>query len=102
MKYLPILEELFSSDSIIFMLIGLILAVFIGVKMKDAKRNGIGIIVSLFLYAACEVISNIHTTFMAELLLLFIGTIAIGCFAGFGIGLIFSKVILKRENKNGL
>lgn len=40
MKYLPILEELFSSDSIIFMLIGLILAVSIGVKMKDAKKNG--------------------------------------------------------------
>ena len=47
MKYLPILDELFSSDSIIFMLIGLAFAVFIAVKMKDTKKNLIGIIVSL-------------------------------------------------------
>ena len=92
MKYLPVFEELFSSDSIIFMLIGLALAVFIAMKMRDTKKNLIGIIVSIVIYATCEFISNIHTTFMAELLLLFVGTTAIGCFIGFGIGLIVSKV----------
>ena len=92
MKYLPILDELFSSDSIIFMLIGLAFALFTAMKMADTKRNLIGIIVSIIVYAICEFISNIHTTFMVELLLLFVGTIAIGCFIGFGIGLIVSKV----------
>ena len=37
MKYLPILEELFSSDSIFFLVIGLVLAAFVGVRMKDTK-----------------------------------------------------------------
>lgn len=92
MKYLPILDELLSSDSIIFMIIGLALAVFIGIKMKDAKKNLIGIIVSLIVYAICEVISNVHITFMVELLLLFGGTISIGCFVGFWIGLVVFKV----------
>ena len=91
MKYLSIFDELFSSNSIIFMLIGLALAVFIGVKIKSTKKNLIGIIVSLSVYVICEVISNVHTNFMIELLLLFVGTIGIGCFVGFLIGLILSK-----------
>lgn len=95
MKYLPIINELFSSDSIIFMLIGVFLAVFIGMKMKDAKKNLIGIIASLIIYAICEVISNIHTTFMIELLLLFVGTIAIGGFVGFLIFGAVSKIRMK-------
>ena len=92
MKYFPILDELFSSDSIIFLLIGLALAVFFAVKMRDTKKILIGIIVSLIVHASCEAVSNIHTTFLAELLLLLVGTIAIGCFLGFGIGWIVSKV----------
>lgn len=92
MRYFPIIDELFTSDSIIFMLIGLVPAVIIGVKMKSTKRNLIGMIASLVVYAVCEVISNVHTSFMMELALLFIGTIAIGGFAGFLAGLIVSKV----------
>ena len=94
MKYLPIFEELFSSDTIIFMLVGIAFAAFAGIKMKSIKKNLIGIIVSLSIYVICEVFSNIHTNFMIEFVLLFVGTIAIGCFGGFLIGLIVvSKII---------
>lgn len=61
MKYLPIFQELFESDSIIFMLIGLVLAVFIGIKMNDIKKIIIGLVPSFALYAVCEVAFNIHT-----------------------------------------
>lgn len=39
MKYLPIFQELFEFDSIVFMLIGLILAILIGIKMNGNSRS---------------------------------------------------------------
>ena len=39
MRYLPILEELCSSDSILFMVAGIIVALVICVKFCDTKRN---------------------------------------------------------------
>lgn len=83
MKYLPILEELFESDTVIFMIIGLCIAVIIGLRWKQRKRYRTAIIISFVVYAVCEFISNIPTNFMLELVLLFIGTISIGCFLGF-------------------
>lgn len=83
MKYLPIFQELFESDSIVFMLIGLILAVFIGVKMNNTKQTIISLVSSFVLYAVCELVSNIHTNYMIELILIFVGTIAIGGIMGF-------------------
>ena len=59
MKYLPILDELFSSDSIIFLLIGLVIAFVIGFGLKSVKKIAIGIIASIIVYALCELISNI-------------------------------------------
>ena len=78
MKYLPVFQELFESDSIIFMLIGLVLALSIGIKLHDIKKIIISLVSSVVLYAVCELISNIHTNYMIELILLFVGTIAIG------------------------
>ena len=46
------------------MLIGLVLAVSVAVKMKDTKKNLIGIIVSSIVYAICEGLSNFHTNFI--------------------------------------
>ena len=63
MRYFPILDELFSSDSIIFMFIGLVIASIIGVKIKSTRKNLIGIIGSLIVYVICEVVSIIHTNF---------------------------------------
>ena len=63
MKYLPVFQELFESDSIIFMLIGLVLALSIGIKLHDIKKIIISLVSSVVLYAVCELISNIHTNY---------------------------------------
>ena len=91
MKYFPILDELFSSDSILFLMIGLVIAVLIGVRRKAAGTNLIGMTGSFIVYVLCEGISNAHTNYFIELLLLFVGTAAIGSFLGFLIGFIVSK-----------
>lgn len=96
MKYFPILDELFASDSVIFLLIGLAVAVAIGTKMNETRKNLIALIACFVLYAVCEVVSNVHINFMAELILLFIGTVSLGGIVGFLIGWIVSKV---RRNK---
>ena len=93
MKYLPILGELFSSDSAIFMLIGLVIATIIGIKMKNTRKNIIGVAICLVTYVICEIVSNIiGMNYLVEIIALFVGTIAIGGFIGFIIGLIVSKV----------
>lgn len=92
MKNLPVFQELFESDSIIFMLIGLILAVIIGIKMNDTRKNMISLVLSFALYVVCELISNIHTNYMIELILLFAGTVSIGGIIGFLIGIVIVKV----------
>ena len=61
MRYLPILEELYSSDSVLFMAAGVIVALVISVKFCDTKRNLIGLIGSFVVYAICEVLSNFYT-----------------------------------------
>lgn len=87
MRYLPILQELLESDTIIFMIIGTVIAVFVGLWLKNPKKNIAAIIISVITYVICELASNIHTNFMLELILLFIGTVAIGCCLGFIIGM---------------
>lgn len=44
------------------------------------------------LYVVCELVSNIHTNYMIELILLFVGTIAIGGIIGFLTSIIVAKV----------
>ena len=45
MRYLPILEELCSSDSVLFMVVGIIVALVISVKFCDTKT-----IISILLF----------------------------------------------------
>ena len=90
MKYLPILQELFESDTIIFLIIGIVIALIAGLWLKNRKRCVIGAALSLALYVICELASNIHTNFLLEIVLLFAGTAAIGCFIGFLINLFFA------------
>ena len=71
MRYLPILEELCSSDSVLFMVVGIIVALVISVKFCDTKRNLIGLIGSFVVYAICEVLTNFYTNYMLEIALLF-------------------------------
>lgn len=92
MKYFPILEELVSSDSGIFLLMGLVLSAVVGVNWKSIRKNRIGITVSVLIYAACEALSNFCSQYWTGLLLLFVGTVALGTFAGFLIGAIVCRV----------
>lgn len=92
MKYFPIFQELFESDSVIFMLIGLILAVYIGAQMKSARKTVIGFILNFVLYVICEFASNIHTNFLIEIILIIVGTAAIGGTIGFLISAILAKL----------
>lgn len=95
MKYLPILEELFSSNSIIFLPIGVIIAVAVGLMLKSYKKITVGMIVSIVVYALCEVFLNISESFLSEFIALFIGTIGIGGFIGF----LIASVVLKIKKK---
>ena len=90
--YLPIMGELLSSDSFIFMLIGLVAATIIGIVMKSTKKNIIGFIICFAIYVISELISNMRSSYLLEIILLFVGTIAIGGIIGFLIGLIVSKI----------
>ncbi len=83
MKFLPILDELFSSDSVLFLVIGLAASVVIGMKMKDTRKNLIAFILTFALYAVCEAVSNVHTNYLAEIILLIAGTVSIGGVIGF-------------------
>ena len=87
MKYFQILDELFTSNSIIFLLIGLAVSIMIGVRMKNVKKILIALSVSFGVYAVCEAISNVHTSYFAEIILLIVGTASIGGMAGFLISL---------------
>lgn len=92
MRYLPIMGELLSSDSIIIMLIGLVVATMIGIKLKSTKKNIVGLGISFAIYVISEIISIIRSIYLLEIILLFVGTLAIGGIVGFLIGLIVSKI----------
>ena len=86
MKFLPVLSELFSSDSIIFMIIGFVIAVIISMKISDKRKGFVGMAAGLSVYAVCEIILNIRTNNVLEIGLLFAGTVALGLCLGFLIG----------------
>ena len=90
MKYLPILSELFSSDSVIFLVAGLVVAFALGMALKAIKKTGIGMMASVIVYALCEALSNVPA-YLVEIITVYIGTIAIGCFVGF----LISYLVLK-------
>ena len=99
MKYFPILQELFESDTIVFWIIGLVIAVFIGLRLNSKKQCLTAAVISIAVYAVCEAVSNIRSNYMTELILLFIGTVAIGCFIGFLLSLLINAI--KTAKKHG-
>ena len=79
MKYLPILDELFSSDSAVFMLIGLVIATIIAIKMKNTRKNTIGVAICLVTYVVCEMVCGIllpyvGMNYFVVFIALFVGT----------------------------
>jgi ABC-type transport system involved in cytochrome c biogenesis permease component len=97
MNYLPILQELFESDTVIFLIVGIVIAVIMGVFLKKQRKLMFALITSVVVYAICELISNIHTNFMIEIILLFVGTVALGCCIGFLVSLLIRR--LRRGKK---
>lgn len=83
MKYFPILQELFESDTVIFLIIGLVISILAGLCLKSRKKLIVSSVIALSVYAFCEILSNLRSNYMSELILLFFGTAAIGCFIGF-------------------
>lgn len=92
MRYLPILGELLSSDSVVFWLIGLCIAAVIGIAMKNARKCTVGFGICLAVYVLCEVVSDFRTNYLVELIVLFVGTVALGGAIGFLIGRITAKM----------
>ena len=90
-RYFPILDELFSSDSVVFFLLGLAIAAILCWKLKSRKARLRGMLVALVLYALCEVLANVVNSYMAALLLLFVGTQALGAMCAFLLGAVFGK-----------
>lgn len=93
MGYLPILDKLFSSDSFIFALIGLVVAALFGLILKSEKINIIGLSVCFLVYVIAEIASNfIIGNYLLNILLLFVGTIAIDGIIGFLFRFVVSKI----------
>lgn len=87
MGYLPILDELFSSDTVIVLLAGVVISLLIGVMNRD-KKSSIEVIICGAIYAACELLSNIRTNYFVEIILLLLGTAALGGVIGSAVSLI--------------
>jgi ribose/xylose/arabinose/galactoside ABC-type transport system permease subunit len=97
-KYLPVLGELFTSDSVRLLIVGIVIAVAVGFFLKTRKSFVISIAVSIAVYAVCELVSNIRTNFLVEIILVCVGTAAIGCVIGFAVGLLI-RVLRGRKNR---
>ena len=97
MRFLPILQELFESDTIIFLLIGIVFSVIIGLRLKKQRKYIVGSIMAAVVYGICELMSNFHTNFMLEIILLFIGTVAVGWCIGFIICFLFRKFATRKK-----
>ncbi len=98
MKYLNIIDEIFSSDIGFFMFGGLIVAMVISICLKMTKKIIAGGFISLLIYVLCEIGLNISADYMLGFMMLFVGTCALGCVIGFIIGLIISVALSKRRS----
>ena len=92
MKYLPIFQELFQSDTVFFLLIGAAVSFFIGLRKMKTKTRIILSFISFAVYVLSEVILNLHTNYMLEFIVLFLGTIAIGALIGFAAAAVICKL----------
>ncbi len=91
MRYLPILEEVFTSDMWIVLLVGLITFMLASTRQKSFKTKRIGLITCAVVYIACEILSNIRTNNLLEIIWVLVGTIALGGIPGFAIGMIMKR-----------
>jgi hypothetical protein len=93
-KYVPILQELFESNTVILLIFGIVIAAIMCLYLKKKRSLEFALITSIVVYVVCELMSNIRTNFMIEIILLFVGTIALGCCIVFLISLLI-KILLE-------
>ena len=95
-----ILGELFESDLVLFLLIGLVSSAIIGLLVMRRKSLLIGTIISAAVYAVCEIMLSTYLVkaFLSQLLTLFFGTAAIGTTFGFLVGFVI-KLIREKAKK---
>lgn len=77
------MQELFEADTVLFLLVGLAVALAAGTRLRSRKKAAAGAGISLLVYAACETGVYLAGNYLAEIILLFLGTLAIGCVIGF-------------------
>lgn len=78
MKYLPILDELISSDLIYIFIIGIGASIIFVSLNKNRKKNIIAMIAAFAIYIGCEVLCNIVYNFLFTFILILVGSFALG------------------------
>ena len=89
MNVLVILDELFSSDSYLFLPAGMAIALPVSFLTKDQKKIVTGFIISLLVYVFSEVFLQFHHGYFAGMIVLFAGTAALGAAACFLVCFLF-------------
>lgn len=103
MKYFPILQELLESDLYLFFFIGIAVAAMTGLRMNSRRKTGICVGISLGIYCLCEVLVNVRTNYMMEIIFLIVGVLALGAATGYLIEFIFHiyKLSVRRKRADG-
>lgn len=81
MRHLPILQELFESDSLWFFVIGAVIASIFLLRRPRRKTCAVSLAAAAAVYALCELIANVPGSYAAEFIALIIGTAALGAAA---------------------
>lgn len=96
MRYLPILQELFESDTVWFFLVGAAICTAFLLRHLSLGICGRGLGVSAAVYALCELIADAPGSYAAEFVALIVGTAALGASAA-GLALFILCLIRKKR-----
>lgn len=88
---LPILQELFESDLVIFYAVGLAVAFVSSRFLKTEKILGVGAGAAAGIYLVCEGIAVACSGYGVSIAVMVIGVLALGACLGFLIRLAISK-----------
>jgi len=97
MIYKEIFQVLNSNDSFLIMMLGVIIAFIVGIKIKNIKKNVIGLGVCFCVFVISGIIPYIVFDFLLIIIMISTGVLAIGGMIGFLLGIIVLKNIKKIE-----